>query len=160
PHSAYLDPQEFDDIRISTTGEYSGVGIEVALQDGVVKVVQPIEDSPADRAGVKSGDTILAVDDVQVDVKNLNDSIDRMRGRAGTSVKITIARRDAPKPLDFTLARGAVQVHSVKRSLPEPGMGYVRISHFSETTSSDLDRAVSELTKQNGSPLRGLVLDL
>ena len=92
PHSAYLDPEQFDEIRISTTGEYSGVGIEVALENGVVKVVNPIEDTPAYRAGVLAGDRILAVDDVPVDVENLNDTIDRMRGRVGTPVKITIAR--------------------------------------------------------------------
>ncbi|HEY6984786.1 MAG TPA: PDZ domain-containing protein, partial [Rhodanobacteraceae bacterium] len=113
PHSAYLDSEQFDEIRISTTGEYSGVGIEVALEDGVVKVVNPIEDTPAYKAGVLAGDRILAVDDVPVDVKNLNDTIDRMRGRVGTPVKITIARGPDPKHMEFTLSRASVQVHSV-----------------------------------------------
>jgi carboxyl-terminal processing protease len=160
PHSAYLDPEEFNEIRISTTGEYSGVGIEVALEDGKVKVVTPIQDSPAERAGVRSGDTIVAVDDVVVNVDTLDDAIGRMRGRVGTSVKITVARHDVPAPLEFTLARSSVQVHSVKEQLLEPGFGYVSISHFSETTATDLERAIAGLVKKNSAALRGLVLDL
>jgi carboxyl-terminal processing protease len=159
-HSAYLDAEEYDEIRISTSGEYSGVGIEVALENGAVRVVNPIENTPAQRAGVRAGDQILAVDDVPVDAENLNDTIDRMRGRVGTPVKITIARSTLPDPLEFTLARAAVQVHSVRESLAEPGVGYVQISHFSETTTPDLERALAALEKQNGGALRGLVLDL
>jgi carboxyl-terminal processing protease len=160
PHSAFLDPEEFDEIRISTTGEYSGVGIEVALDNGKVKVLNPIEDAPAAKAGVLAGDTIIAVDDVPVDAENLNDTIDRMRGKVGTPVKITIARADQPERLEFTLARAAVQVHSVRNDLLEPGIGYVRISHFSETTTLDLERSLATLKKKNGAPLKGLVLDL
>src|SRR5262245_38477920 len=160
PHSAFLDPEEFDEIRISTTGEYSGVGIEVALEDGAVKVVAPMEDTPAQRAGVLAGDTILAVDGVPVDLKNLNDTIDRMRGKVGTAVKISIARAEQTEPLEFTLSRAAVQVHSVRRQLVEPGFGYVRISHFSETTTDDLETAIAALKKANGGALQGLVLDL
>jgi len=160
PHSAFLDAEEFDEIRISTTGEYSGVGIEVALENGAVKVVNPIENAPAQRAGVLPGDTILAVDDVPVDAENLNDTIDRMRGRVGTPVKITIARSSRPDPMHFTLARAAVQVHSVSDDLLEPGYGYVKISHFSETTTPDLERAIAALKKRSGGALRGLVLDL
>jgi carboxyl-terminal processing protease len=159
-HSAFLDPQEFDEIRISTTGEYSGVGIEVALENGVVKVVSPMEGTPAQKAGVLAGDTILAVDDVPVNVENLNDTIDRMRGKAGTPVKISIARADKQDPLEFTLARAAVQVHSVRHELLEDGVGYVRISHFSETTAPDLERSLANLKKKNGAALSGLVLDL
>jgi carboxyl-terminal processing protease len=145
PHSAYLDPEQFDEIRISTTGEYSGVGIEVALENGVVKVVNPIEDTPAFKAGVLPGDRILAVDDVPVDVENLNDTIDRMRGRVGTPVKISIARGPEPKPMEFTLSRASVQVHSVSQELMEPGFGYVKITHFSETTTPDLETAIAKL---------------
>jgi carboxyl-terminal processing protease len=159
-HSAYLDPQEFDEIRISTTGEYSGVGIEVSLENGVVKVLNPIEGTPAQKAGVLPGDTILAVDDVPVSVENLTDTIDRMRGKAGTPVKISIARADQKDPLEFTLSRAAVQVHSVRDQLLEGGVGYVRISHFSETTAPDLERSLASLKKKNGAALNGLVLDL
>jgi carboxyl-terminal processing protease len=160
PHSAFLDAEQFDEIRISTTGEYSGVGIEVALENGVVKVITPIEDTPAFRAGVLAGDRILAVDDVPVDSENLNDTIDRMRGRVGTAVKITIARSPDPKPMDFMLSRASVQVHSVSQQLLEPGLGYVKISHFSETTTSDLEVAIGKLKKANSGKLTGLVLDL
>lgn len=159
PHSAYLDPQEFDEIRISTTGEYSGVGIEVALEDGVVRVINPIEEGPAARAGVLAGDTIVAVDDVEVDVANLNDAIDRMRGKPGTTVKMTMVRAKVAEPLHFTLARASVQVHSVKKQLFD-GVGYVRISQFSETTTPDLEKAIAALTLQNRGELRGLILDL
>jgi carboxyl-terminal processing protease len=159
PHSAYLDPQEFDEIRISTTGEYSGVGIEVALEDGVVRVVHPIEEGPAALAGILPGDTIMAVDDVEVDVKNLNDAIDRMRGKPGTTVKMTMARAQVAEPLHFTLARASVQVHSVKKKLFE-GVGYVRILQFSETTTPDLEKAIAALSIQNKGELKGLILDL
>lgn len=160
PHSAFLDPEEFDEIRIATTGEYSGVGIEVALENGVVKVVNPIEDTPAYKAGVLPGDRIIAVDDVPVDAENLNDTIDRMRGRVGTPVKITIARGPDPQTLEFTLSRASVQVHSVRHELLEPGIGYVKITHFSETTTPDLASAIAKLKKASGGELRGLVLDL
>jgi carboxyl-terminal processing protease len=140
PHSAFLDAQQFDEIRISTTGEYSGVGIEVALENGVVKVITPIEDTPAFRAGVLAGDRILAVDDA--------------------AVKITIARSHDPKPLEFTLSRASVQVHSVTQQMLEPGLGYVKISHFSETTTPDLEAAIAKLKKASAGKLRGLVLDL
>ena len=160
PHSAFLDAEQFDEIRISTTGEYSGVGIEVALENGVVKVITPIEDTPAFRAGVLAGDRILAVDGVPVNSENLNDTIDRMRGRVGTPVKISIARSPDPKPLEFTLSRASVQVHSVTQEMLEPGLGYVKISHFSETTTPDLEAAIAKLKKASAGKLRGLVLDL
>src|SRR5690606_19036868 len=118
------------------------------------------EGAPAAEAGVLPGDRILAVDDVPVDPEDLDDTIERMRGRAGTTVKITIARNSEPEPLEFTLSRAHVQVHSVTSDLPEPGLGYVKISHFSETTTQDLERALVSLQKRNGGPLEGLVLDL
>jgi len=160
PHSSFLNAEELNEIRISTAGEYSGVGIEVALENGAVNVVSPIEGGPAAQAGVLAGDTIVAVDEVPVSVENLDDTIDRMRGKPGSTVKITIARRETSQPLQFTLARANVQVHSVKEKLLEPGIGYVQISHFSETTTPDLESAVARLKNQNGSELSGLVLDL
>lgn len=160
PHSAFLNPQQFDEIRISTTGEYSGVGIEVALEEGMVRVVTPIEDGPAERAGILAGDTIIAVDDVPVDVENLNDAIERMRGKPGSMVKLTMARSKALQPLQFTLARANVQVHSVKQELLEQGLGYVRISQFSETTTRDLQKAIAALKRRNRGQLQGLILDL
>ncbi|HEU4483949.1 MAG TPA: S41 family peptidase [Povalibacter sp.] len=160
PHSAFLTSDELNEIRISTAGEYSGVGIEVALENGAVNVVRPIEGGPAARAGVLAGDTILAVDEIPVNSENLDDTIDRMRGKPGSSVKITIARRATTEPLQFTLARANVQVHSVQQKLLEPGYGYVRISNFSETTTPDLEQALTALKQQSNGTLHGLVLDL
>lgn len=160
PHSSFLDREQFDEIRISTTGEYSGVGIEVELDDGIVRVLNPIEGTPAFRAGVLPGDRIVAVDDIPVNKEDLTDTIDRMRGRVGTPVKITIARTELADPLEFTLARASVQVHSVNNKLLEQGVGYVKISHFSETTAADVERSIAALKKKNGGALSGLVLDL
>jgi carboxyl-terminal processing protease len=160
PHSAFLDADELNEIRISTSGEYSGVGIEVELQNGAVNVVKPIDGGPAARAGVLAGDTILAVDEVPVNSDNLDETIDRMRGKPGSSVKITIARRATAEPLHFTLARANVQMHSVNQSLLEPGFGYVRISSFSESTAPDLEQALTQLKQQSHGELHGLVLDL
>lgn len=160
PHSSFLGPQQFNDIRISTSGEYSGVGIQVMLQDGVVKVVAPIEGTPAERAGVRSGDTILAVDDVKVDAKDLDDTIERMRGKAGSAVKITIARQEVAEPIEFRLSRTSVHVNSVKKEMLDGGYGYVSIASFSETTGRDLNDAVKALKDQKGGSLTGLVLDL
>lgn len=160
PHSAFLDPEELDEIRISTAGEYSGVGIEIALENGAVKVVTPLEDGPAARAGVKSGDRILSVDGVPVKADGLDDAIERMRGKLGSSVKIAVARDRVPQPLYFTLTRANVQVHSVKSQLLEPGVGYVKITHFSETTTPDLQAALQSLRRRSGGELEGLVLDL
>jgi carboxyl-terminal processing protease len=161
PHSAFLDNEEYDEIRISTTGNYSGVGIEVTLQDDAVKVVAPIEGTPAARAGIQAGDVIVSIDDVPVEAAGLNDAINRMRGKPGTQVKVSIARAGSEQPLDFVLERSNVQVHSVKHEMLEPGFGYVRITHFSETTGADLAKAVGSL--KSSSPqgrLKGLVLDL
>jgi carboxyl-terminal processing protease len=160
PHSAFLDRSQFEDIRSSTTGAYSGVGIEVAADNGMVRVVTPMEGSPAARAGVLAGDRILAVDDIAVDPDKLEDTIERMRGNPGSTVKLTLARPPARAPLDFSLIRAKVQVSSVKSRVIEPNVGYVRITHFSETTQADLERAIAALKKENGHALTGLVLDL
>src|SRR5262245_12972536 len=161
PHSAFLDSDEYDEIRISTTGNYSGVGIEVTMEDDGVKVVAPIDGTSAAKAGIRPGDMIVAIDGVPVDTSGLNDAISRMRGKAGTNVKVTVKRAGTEAPVDFVLERSNVQVHSVKSELLEPGYGYVRITHFSETTGGDLNKAIASL--KSSSPhgkLNGLVLDL
>lgn len=160
PHSAYLDREQFNEVRISTSGEYSGVGIEVTLDQGRVRVVTPIEGTPAARAGVKAGDTIVSIDGVAVDPERLEDTIDRMRGAAGTKVDITIARNGEPEPLVFELERESVHVQSVRRALLDSNVGYVRISHFSERTPRDVERSINALKKEARGPLAGLVLDL
>jgi len=160
PYSAYLDGDEYDEIKISSSGEYSGVGIEVSMQDDQVVVIAPFEDSPASRAGIRSGDIIVSIDGVPVNSTTLDDTIGRMRGAEGTQVKIGIMREGSVDPLMFTLKRSKVELHSVKAQLLEPGIGYTRISQFSETTGDELNGALKELRKHNNAPLKGLVLDM
>jgi carboxyl-terminal processing protease len=160
PYSAYLDGEDYDEIKIMSTGEYSGVGIEVSMEDEEVVVVSPFEGSPAAAAGIRPGDVIATIDGVPVNTTALADTIGRMRGKEGSSVKIGILREGSAEPLQFTLKRSRVELHSVRSELLEPGMGYVRISEFSETTGDDLDAALKALRKHNGAPLKGLVLDL
>jgi len=160
PYSAYLDRDEYDEIRISSSGEYSGVGIEVALEDEQVIVVTPIEDSPAAQAGIRSGDIIVMIDGIPVKTGTLADTIDRMRGQEGTTVRIGIERDGRSEPLQFTLKRERVALHSVRGNLAEPGYGYVRIAEFSDSTGPELLKSLHELKAANRAPLRGLVLDL
>ena len=160
PYSAYLDGNEYDDIKISSSGEYSGVGIEVSMEDGQVVVVAPLDGSSAAEAGIRAGDVIATIDNVPVNSTTLDDTIGRMRGKEVTTVKVGIVREGSPEPLQFTLKRSRVQLHSVASQLAEPGFGYVRISEFSETTGQELDAALAGLRKTNRAPLKGLVLDL
>ncbi len=160
PYSAYLDGDEYDEVKISSSGQYSGVGIEVSMEDEEVVVVAPFEGSPAAVAGIRSGDIIATIDGIPVNTTTLTDTIGRMRGKEGTTIKIGILRAGSAEPLLFTLKRSRVELRSVKAELLEPGMGYVRISQFSETTGDDLEAALKDLRKHNGGPLKGLVLDL
>ena len=160
PYSAYLDGEDYDEVKIMSTGQYSGVGIEVSMEDEEVVVVSPFEGSPAAAAGIRPGDVISTIDGVPVNTTTLTDTIGRMRGKEGTSVKIGILREGSAEPLQFTLKRSRVELHSVRSELLEPGMGYVRISEFSESTGDDLEAALKDLRKHNGAPLKGLVLDL
>jgi carboxyl-terminal processing protease len=160
PYSAYLDGEDYDEVKILSTGQYSGVGIEVSMEDEEVVVVSPFEGSAAAAAGIRPGDIIATIDGIPVNTTTLADTIGRMRGKEGTTVKIGILREGSAEPLQFTLKRSRVELHSVKSELLEPGMGYVRISQFSETTGDDLESALKDLRKRNGAPLKGLVLDL
>jgi carboxyl-terminal processing protease len=160
PYSAYLDGEDYDEIKISSSGQYSGVGIEVSMEDEEVVVVSPFDGSPAAAAGIRAGDVIATIDDIPVNTTTLADTIGRMRGKEGTSVKIGILREGSSEPLQFTLKRSRVELHSVTSELLEPGMGYVRISQFSETTGDDVEAALKDLRKHNGAALKGLVLDL
>jgi carboxyl-terminal processing protease len=160
PYSAFLDVDEYDEIKISSSGEYSGVGIEVSMEDEQVIVVTPLEGSPAAEAGIRTGDVIATIDGVPVNTTALTDTIGRMRGKEGTTVKIGILRQGNAEPLQFILKRSRVELHSVKSQMLEPGYGYVRIAEFSETTGDDVEKALAELRKHNGKPLKGLVLDM
>lgn len=157
-HSEYLDADEYRDIRISTTGSYTGVGIEVGEVDGIVKVVSPIAGSPAARAGIRSGDQIVAVDGVNVELERLHETIGRMRGRAGSQVTLRVLR-DA-EAIDYKMRRAIVRVASVHYELMNPAYGYVRLSQFSETTARELSRAIDTLQDENDGMLDGIILDL
>lgn len=160
PHSAYLDAESFKELQVGTQGEFGGLGIEVGMEDGLVKVISPIEDTPAFHAGIKTGDLIIKLDDTLVKGLSLNDAVKRMRGKPGTSIKLTIVRKNEPKPLQISVTRAVIKVQSVKSKLVEPGFGFVRITQFQEHTGENLATALSNLYKQNNGDLKGLVLDL
>jgi carboxyl-terminal processing protease len=158
PHSSYLDADAFKDLQVGTQGEFGGLGIEVGMEDGLVKVVSPIEDTPAYRAGVKSGDLIFKLDDTPVKGLTLNEAVKKMRGKPKTAIKISILRKGESKPIEITLVREVIKVQSVKSKLVEPGFGWVRVTQFQENTTADLVRHLANLYKQGN--LQGLVLDL
>lgn len=160
PHSAYLDTDAFKDLQVGTQGEFGGLGIEVGMEDGFVKVVSPIEDTPAFRSGIKSGDLIIKLDDTPIKGMTLNDAVKRMRGKPNTQITLTVLRKTEPKPLVITLTRAVIQIKSVKFKLAEPGYGYIRITQFQEHTGEDLAKAIDTLYKENKAPLKGMVLDL
>lgn len=159
PHSAYLDSEEFEETRLSTMGSYPGVGIEVTADGSVVKIVSAIQGSPADRAGLRAGDEIVAIDGKGVG-SDVNGAIEHMRGVSGSTVTLTIHRAGVQRLMSFPLRRANVEVHSVSYQSLQPGYGYVRIEDFSDTTPNELTTAISKLQRNNPGGLQGLVLDL
>ena len=160
PHSSYLDAEAFKDLQVGTQGEFGGLGIEVGMEDGFVKVVSPIEDTPAYKAGVKAGDLVIKLDDTPVKGMSLNDAVKKMRGKPGTNITLTIVRKGEGKPITVTITRAVIKIKSVKHKLVEPGYGYVRITQFQERTGENLATALKDLDTQNKGALKGLVLDL
>ncbi len=160
PHSSFMDAGEFEDLRIATEGNYSGIGVEVTIEDDALTVIAPLDDSPAARAGIRPGDTILSIDGQPVGGGPLGEAIASIRGAVGTVVKLGIGREPLPEPLEFAIVRAMVSVHSVRHEMLERGIGYLRISQFSETTGPDTEAAMRALEEQAGGRLRGLVLDL
>jgi carboxyl-terminal processing protease len=160
PHSTYLDAEGFKDLQVGTQGEFGGLGIEVGMEDGFVKVVSPIEDTPAFKAGVKPGDLIIKLDDTPVKGMTLNDAVKRMRGKPGAPIKLTIVRKGVDKPIVLTLVRAVIKIRSVKSQLLENGYGYVRVTQFQEHTGELLADALNKLYKDNKAPLKGVILDL
>ncbi|RZT76032.1 carboxyl-terminal processing protease [Azospira oryzae] len=158
PHSSYLDADSFKELQVGTQGEFGGLGIEVGMEDGFVKVVSPIEDTPAFRAGLKAGDLIVKLDDTPVKGMTLSDAVKRMRGKPKTPITLTIVRKGEQKPIVVTLNREVIKVQSVKSKLVEPGYGYVRVTQFQENTGPSLVKHLSDLYKDGA--LKGLVLDL
>ena len=159
PHSAYLDPQTFRELQESTSGEFGGLGIEVGMEDGFVKVVSPIDDTPASKAGIQPGDLIVKIDGQPTKGLSMVEAVDKMRGEAGSKILLTLVR-EGGKPFDVELTRAVIKVRSVKSQLLEDGYGYVRISQFQVNTGEEVGKALNKLRKDNGKKLRGLVLDL
>ncbi|MEK7206806.1 MAG: S41 family peptidase [Pseudomonadota bacterium] len=160
PHSNYLDAESFKEMRVETEGQFGGLGIEVTMENGFVKVVSPIEDTPAARAGVKTGDLIIRLDDKAVKGLTLTEAVRSMRGKPGTDITLTIAREGESKPLKITLTRAVIKIQSVKNRVLESGYGYVRITQFQAGTEKGLNEAIKKLETENKGTLKGLVLDL
>jgi carboxyl-terminal processing protease len=160
PHSSYLDYEGMKDFGIATKGEFGGLGLEVGMEDGVVKVVSPIEDTPAYRAGIKSGDLIVQLDGQSIKGVSLGDAIKQMRGKPNTNIKLGISRKSESGIVEVTLTRAIIKNPSVKYKLTDEGYPYIRITQFQERTGEDLAKALMEVTEKTKIPLKGLVLDL
>lgn len=160
PHSAYLDAEDFEQLREGTSGKFGGLGIEVGMEDGLIKVVAPIDDTPAARAGIRTGDLIVRIDGQPVKGLSLSDAVDLMRGEPGSVIELSIVREGEGSPLNFELERAIIQVASVKQRMLAPGFGYLRISNFQSNTTQDLREAIAALREENAGPLKGAVLDL
>lgn len=160
PHSAYLDSDDYTDLQEGTSGEFGGLGIEVGMDEGFLKVISPIDDTPAQQAGVLAGDTIIKLDDTPVKGMSINDAVKKMRGKPGTDISLTIVREGEQKPLVLKLTRALIKVASVKGRMLEPGYGYVRVSQFQAATGDDVVKQVAALKQQAGDNLKGMILDL
>ncbi len=160
PHSSYLDKEQFKELKEGTTGQFGGLGIEVTMENGFVKVVSPIDDTPAKRAGIKAGDLIVRLDEKPVKGMTLTEAVKIMRGKPGSDIVLTVIREGEPAPLKITITRAIIKVKSVKNKLLEKGFGYVRISSFQSRTGKNLLESIAELEKENKGALKGLVLDL
>lgn len=160
PHSAYLDEEDFRDLTANTRGEFGGLGIEVTMEKGVLKVIAPIDDTPAKKAGVKAGDYIIKIDDKSIKDFTLREAVSLMRGKKGEPIDLYILRKGHDKPLKFTIVRDIIHIKSVKSRLIDENYGYVRISHFQAPTTKDMITAIEKMQKQSKGGLKGLVLDL
>jgi len=160
PHSAYLDGKNFDDLKESTSGEFGGLGLEVGTENGYIKIISPIDDTPASRAGLESGDLIIKLDDKAVKDMSLDTAIKLMRGPKGSKINLTIIRQGRQQPFDITLTRDIIKVTAVRAKLLAPGFGYLRIAQFQAQTGENTAKQISQLIKDNKAPLKGLVVDL
>lgn len=160
PHSSYLDAEQFTELQVGTTGQFGGLGIEVGMENGFVKVIAPIDDTPAQRAGVEAGDLVIRLDDTPVKGMTLNDAVKVMRGKPGSDIELTIVREGVDQPLKITITRDIIKVKSVRARMLEPGFGYLRISQFQSKSAENMVDAIEDLKKENKGPLQGLVLDL
>jgi carboxyl-terminal processing protease len=160
PHSSFMPPDMYKEMKIDTKGSFGGLGIEITIKDGFLTVISPIEDTPAFKSGIKAGDQILKIEDKFTKDMSIMDAVKRMRGPKGTKVTITVMREGFEKPKEFTLTRDIVQIKSVKFKTLDAGYGYIRIAQFQEKTDEDLSKALKTLKEQNNGTLKGLILDL
>lgn len=160
PHSSYLDEEDFKALQTSTNGEFGGLGIEVTMEEGVVKVVTPLVDTPAFKAGIKAGDYIIQLGSKSVQGLSLKEAVEMMRGKVGTTIELTVLRKNEEKPLTFTLVREKILIKSVRSKLYDNHYGYIRLTQFQALTSKDMLNAIDQLKKESGGKLKGLVLDL
>lgn len=159
PHSSFLKPEDYKELQIETKGKFGGLGIEITIRDNILTVVSPLEDTPADKAGIQANDQIMKIDDQPTQDMSLMDAVQKMRGPKGSKVKLTILRKGLQKPLEFELVRDIISIQSVKSFTLEPGFGYLRISSFQSGTAADLRKALGQLEADN-SGIQGLILDL
>lgn len=160
PHSSYLDEEEFKELQTSTSGEFGGLGLEVTMEDGVVKVVTPLVDTPAFKAGIKSGDYIIKLGKESVQGLSLKDAVNMMRGKSGSTIQLTVLRKGVNKALTFDLIREVIQIKSVQSKLLSPGYAYIRLTQFQALTGRDMLQAIERLKQQSGGKIKGVVLDL
>jgi carboxyl-terminal processing protease len=160
PHSAYLVKEEYDELKEGTSGEFGGLGLEVGMEDGFVKVIAPIDDTPAQRAGVKAGDLIIRLDERQVKGLSLSEAVEIMRGPPGSEIILTVMREGEEKPLRITVVRDVIKVRSVRSRMLEAGFAYLRVSHFQSPTTNDMLKEIANLKGQMEGGIKGLVLDL
>lgn len=160
PHSSFMPPETYKEMKIETKGSFGGLGIEISVKDGILTVISPIEDTPAYKAGIKAGDQILKIDEKFTKDLTITDAVKRMRGTKGTKVTLTILREGFDKPKEFPLVRDIIQVKSIKFKTLDKGYGYIRVAQFQEKTDDDLTKALAALKEENGGSLQGLILDL
>ncbi len=158
PYSAYMSPEIFNEMQTETSGEFGGLGIEVGMESGVVKVISPIDDTPASKAGIKAGDYIVKINNTQVQGKSLSEAVDLMRGPVGSGIELTIRRRGEKKALIFNVIREVIQIKSVKADLLEKNIGYVRLTSFNENSGKQIEREIKKLEKNNS--VKSYILDL
>ena len=158
PYSAYMSPEIFNEMQTETSGEFGGLGIEVSMESGVVKVISPIDDTPASRAGIKAGDYIVKINDVQVQGKSLSEAVDLMRGSVGSGIELTIRRRGERKALTFNVVREIIQIQSVKADILEKSIGYLRLTSFNENSGKQIEREIKKLEKNKD--VKSYILDL
>ena len=158
PYSAYMSPEIFNEMQTETSGEFGGLGIEVSMESGVVKVISPIDDTPASKAGIKAGDYIVKIDDIQVQGKSLSEAVDLMRGPVGSGIELTIRRRGEKKALNFNIVREIIEIQSVKSDLLEKNIGYIRLTSFNENSGDQIKKKINEL--ENKDQVKAYILDL